>query len=327
MLINAFKIDREEIERLCEIIIKIGENDEKLLENLVTYSNEARLIKSIVNMFDKETISNIIKRGGIRELLREILRIFYTINKISDIESQNITIEDISRKFKESDIGDVRQFEDHVKRISDTILTSRNCVKIFEELRRAGFKDRISQMLIYVLYLVLLGTDFELASIEKVPPHVDIHIIKIFLRTGALIPCKDVLNRYAGESRYIVKIVPVCAKLAPDEPFKTVWDVLRRRSIEIFQIFTERVNISQIILSIYLSNIGRRLCIFNDDSKAVDEYCPIKGVMTCPLSDACKSYRGDSRIMIFSRRQMRLVLRFFNASRDVIERSCECIVL
>ena len=329
MLINAFRIDEDKISKLCEIIRKdVADSEDKLIfEVLLPFSNEARLIKSIIDSF-KEEVREMIRRGGVRELMCNMLELFYVINKISDIEEHNITLDNIKSELSTKlSVKDREKIKDDAKKVSDILITSRNCVKIFDEARRIGLKDRISQMFVYVLDRVLRGTELELASIEKVPPHIDIHIIKVFLRMGIIVPVREVLNRYAGESKYIVRILPVCAKLAPDEPFKTIWDVLRRKCIDVFGMLRDSLNMSQIALSIYLSMIGRRFCIFNDDVKARDDYCPVKGLITCPLSQACSSYLGDNRILIFSRRQMRLVLRFFNAPRSIIENSCECLLI
>ncbi len=329
MLINAFRIDEDRVSKLCEIIKReVADSEDKLVfEILLPFSNEARLIKSMVDNF-REKIHEILRRGGIRDLIYNMLELFHVINRVSDIEEHNVTLDSIKAEIstKLSD-KDREKIKDASKRVSDVLVTSRNCVKVFDEVRRIGLKDRISQMFIYVLDRVLRGTDLELVSIEKVPPHIDIHIVKVFLRTGVIIPVREVLNRYAGESKYVVRILPVCAKLAPDEPFKTVWDVLRRKCIDVFGILKDSLNMSQIALSVYLSMIGRRFCIFNDDSKARDDYCPVKGLITCPLSQACGSFFGETRILIFSRRQMRLVLRFFNAPRSIVENSCECLLM
>ncbi|NPA23450.1 MAG: hypothetical protein GXO23_04055 [Crenarchaeota archaeon] len=328
MLLSAFKIDEEAIERVCEIVRRdVAESEDKLMNVLVTLSNEARLIRSITEIFNKDTVIEIIKRRGVRELVEELLKIFNIINKISDIESTGTTLSEIlekSRKITEKELEAIRESS---RRLSETLITSRSCLKIFEEAGRVGLRDRISQAFVYVINNVLKGTEFELGAIEKVPPHIDIHVIKVFLRTGILVPVRDVLNRYVGESRYVLKILPVCAKLAPDEPFKTVWDVLRRRSLEVFNIMKDRLNTSQILLSIYISVIGRKFCLFSDDSRSRDSACPIKGLVLCPLSRACSSYLADRGVQVFSRRQMRLVLRLFNAPRSVVDNACESILI
>ncbi len=344
MLTNMIYINKDQLDYVCDHLNRIINNEQsKILE----ISPETRIVQHIVSKL-RENISTETLHKDIYTVMRDIYTIFLIISEISELEENYDIIMKILDLYKYgkdilmecSRIEDTRirnvisrvtkknvDINKNSKIILETLITSRNYDKVFQKVKDLGIKDRISQMMILALDYLLRDTTYDIAGIEKIQPHVDIHIAKVLLRLGVLCLDRTVLSRYVEHGKYIIKILPICAKLAPDEPFKTVWEVLRRRCIEAIFEISRKSNIIPILLSFYISGIGRQYCVYNDNERATQHYCPIKNVRTCPLSTVCRTYVGLNNILIMSRRQLRMILRFIDVPKKYIEDACELLVI
>ncbi len=342
MLLNLINLNKDHIDVVSEHIRRIIDMEGYKILNI---STEMKICKLMIDKF-RDSVKRLLKSGNIYKVFEELYKIFTVFSYVSDIDESIDTILKILENYNiEKDFLEVCtqsniqylknivnkvknvDFRNNAKVITEQLLTSRSCDKVFYKARDLGIKDRIVHMMIYVIHNLLKDTEYELSNIDKVPPHVDIHNVKVLLRLGVLNFDRNILDRYVGSGRYFMRIIPICAKLAPDEVYKTVWEVLKRKSLDAIFEISKRVNIEPLVLSFYLSAIGKNYCIFNDDEKSSKHYCPIKELKTCPLSTVCRTYVGLNSMLIFSRRQLRLLLKYLNAPKNVIENSCEVIVV
>ncbi len=348
MLLEMVKVNEDVISLVADQIKRsFGSTEDEILSKLKEQVPEIIALDKILEKL--KAIHEEVKRGKLDLLYTYLLSLFTAIQEVPDVsEDPDVVIELVSKSEPVTDPLRVVSYtgkrayaveaklsslkskiEDLSKKLRDITVTSRDATKIYTEvLSSRVLKDKFASLLAYTAYLYLRGTNYELGNHLNIPAHIDIHIVKVLLRLGILELDKNILARYVGAGRYIARIIPIYAKLAPDEPYKTPWDVLRRKSLDATKKLSEQLNITQTLLSILLSDIGRKNCLFNDDQSATTDTCPIKGLKTCPLATACKTYAGLTTIKIFSRRQARILLRYFEIpTRKVEEKECELLMI
>ncbi len=348
MLLNAVKVNEDVLSAVVDYLSRsLGKGEEDLLKAVLPETLDLQIVQRVVEKLGEEA-RRAINLGLVEKVISQIVKVFYLIQELPDIEeAYDIVVSAVDLLSLDTDVveaasrhqdrriqqaatkTDLRKLAEISKKISETIVTSRDLVKVFQEFSAGRFfKEKVAILASYAVHRVLKGTRFELGNVLALPAHVDIHLLKVLLRTGILQIDPEVLEKYAGAGKYKVKIVPVCAKLAPDEPFKTLWDVLRRHALTALKLIAEKFECPQIIFASYFSAIGRRVCIFNDDSLAGKHLCPVKELRQCPLAVVCRTYAGLQNLKIFSRRQARLLLRYFGvSSRKAEEVECELIVI
>ncbi|GEM_PF-7114745 len=348
MLLNAVKVNEDVLNAVVDYISRnLGKGEEDILRAVIPDAPDLQIVQRIVERFGEEA-KKLINLGLVEKVVSQIVKLYYIIQELPDIEevydtivgivdmlSPDLDVLDVASRYQDKKVqqaalkADTKKLSEVSKKVSETIIASRDLARVLQELSAGKFfKDKIAILTSYTIHRLLKGTRFELGNVLSLPAHVDIHLLKVFLRVGILQIDSEVLEKYAGAGKYKVKIIPVCAKLAPDEPFKTLWDVLRRHSLSVLKSMSEKLECPQIVLASYFSSIGRRVCIFNDDSVAGKHLCPIKELRQCPLAVVCRTYAGLQNVKIFSRRQARLLLRYFGvSSRRAEEVECELIVI
>ncbi len=348
MLLNAIQVNEDVVNALSDRLSTIlGKGEDAVFNSALPECPDLQVIERIYEKFGNEA-RRLVDVGLVEKVVSRVIELFAIIQELPDIEESFDIIKSLIDSIdfgkcvieQASNVGekklvqatskiDKNKLSQLSKRAAELIITSRDAVRVFQEVSAGKlFKDKMAILLMYCIHRLLKGTRFELGNVLSLPAHVDIHLIKVLLRVGVLVINPEVLEKYAGAGRYRVRIVPVCARLAPDEPFKTLWDVLRRHSLTVLKVLCERLEAPQLLIGEYLSAIGKRICIFNDDSVASPHLCPVKDLRQCPLAVVCRAYAGLQNVRIFSRRQARLLLRFFGVSpRRAEDVECELIVI
>ena len=271
----------------------------------------------------QKTISNEIGIEALNSYLNKILEnieILQNSDKIIQFTKEFLKIpvkifenlENIIRKF----------FTNLDKLFTDfqSILNKGDARSLYDYFIQTGLiKDKTASLLVYTFSKITTLTNARL-----IVPHIDIHVIKILLRIGIIRPDYENLRKLI-EGKYIMKILPINFELSSG---KSIFSILKKLSIDAITKICDKIGITSILMTYYLSNLSKEKCLFNDDVNSSNNTCPIKNIDICPFQDICDTYYNKINIKIFSRRQLKNILKILKLpSREIEEHTVEVIVI